>query len=158
MIYYFVYIWQLFFCAYKYLRLKHYKCMKIQAIIMAGGVGSRLRPLTDDTPKPMVKIIDKPVLETIIERLKYFGIYDIGLTVNYKSDVIKNYFSNGRRFGVRLTYFEEEKPLGTAGSVKQAEKYLSDNFFVASGDAYSEVDYDRCTKRTSGKIFWARSL
>ncbi|MDY3095301.1 MAG: sugar phosphate nucleotidyltransferase, partial [Eubacteriales bacterium] len=54
----------------------------MQAIIMAGGVGSRLRPLTDDTPKPMVKIIDKPVLETIIERLKYFGIYDIGLTVN----------------------------------------------------------------------------
>ena len=122
MIYYFVYIWQLFFFAYIYLRLKHYKCMKIQAIIMAGGVGSRLRPLTNDTPKPMVKIIDKPVLETIIERLKYFGIYDIGLTVNYKSDVIKNYFSNGRRIGVRLTYFEEEKPLGTAGSVKQAEK------------------------------------
>lgn len=125
--------------------------MKIQAIIMAGGVGSRLRPLTDDTPKPMVKIIDKPVLETIIERLKYFGIYDIGLTVNYKSDVIKNYFSNGRRFGVRLTYFEEEKPLGTAGSVKQAEKYLSDNFFVASGDAYSEVDYDALYKAHVGK-------
>ena len=115
--------------------------MKIQAIIMAGGVGSRLRPLTDDTPKPMVKIIDKPVLETIIERLKYFGIYDI----------IKNYFSNGRRFGVRLTYFDEEKPLGTAGSVKQAEKYLSDNFFVASGDAYSEVDYDALYKAHVGK-------
>lgn len=132
--------------------------MKIQAIIMAGGVGSRLRPLTDDTPKPMVKIIDKPVLETIIERLKYFGIYDIGLTVNYKSDVIKNYFSNGRRFGVRLTYFEEEKPLGTAGSVKQAEKYLSDNFSLRPATRIPRSITTRCTKRTSGKIFWARSL
>lgn len=132
--------------------------MKIQAIIMAGGVGSRLRPLTDDTPKPMVKIIDKPVLETIIERLKYFGIYDIGLTVNYKSDVIKNYFSNGRRFGVRLTYFEEEKPLGTAGSVKQAEKYLSDNFSLRPATRIPRSITMRCTKRTSGKIFWARSL
>lgn len=125
---------------------------------MAGGVGSRLRPLTDDTPKPMVKIIDKPVLETIIERLKYFGIYDIGLTVNYKSDVIKNYFSNGRRFGVRLTYFDEEKPLGTAGSVKQAEKYLSDNFSLRPATRIPRSITTRCTKRTSGKIFWARSL
>lgn len=125
---------------------------------MAGGVGSRLRPLTDDTPKPMVKIIDKPVLETIIERLKYFGIYDIGLTVNYKSDVIKNYFSNGRRFGVRLTYFEEEKPLGTAGSVKQAEKYLSDNFSLRPATRIPRSITTLFIRRTSGKIFWARSL
>ena len=114
----------------------------MQAIIMAGGAGSRLRPLTNDLPKPMVKIIDKPVLEIIIERLRDYGVTDIGVTVGYKSDAITGHFGDGAKKGVKLTYFYEKRPLGTAGGVKQAEKYLNDNFFVVSGDSFSDVDFD----------------
>lgn len=70
---------------------------------MAGGAGSRLRPLTNDLPKPMVKIIDKPVLEIIIERLRDYGVTDIGVTVGYKSDAITGHFGDGAKKGVKLT-------------------------------------------------------
>ncbi len=115
----------------------------MQAIIMAGGAGTRLRPLTNDIPKPMVKIIDKPVMEYALRLLKYYDIYDIGVTVNYLHEKIESYFGDGREFGVRLTYFIEDEPLGTAGSVKQAEKYLDDNFLVISGDAYTTINIDK---------------
>lgn len=114
----------------------------MQAVIMAGGAGERLRPLTNDIPKPMVKIIDTPVLELIVARLKDFGIYDIGITLNYKAHIIKDYFGDGRKFGVKIRYFTEEKPLGTAGGVKQTAEFLDDNFLVLSGDALCEVDYN----------------
>lgn len=115
----------------------------MQAVIMAGGAGTRLRPLTNDIPKPMVKIIDKPVMEYTVNLLKKYGVYDIGVTVNYKADIIKDYFGDGARFGVKLTYFTEETPLGTAGGVKMAEKYLDDNFLVMSGDAFTDINIDK---------------
>lgn len=114
----------------------------MQAIIMAGGAGTRLRPLTNDVPKPMVKIIDKPVMEYTIRQLKAYDVYDIGVTVNYLHEIIEDYFGDGDRFGVKLTYFVESEPLGTAGSVKQAEEFLDDNFLVMSGDAYTELNLD----------------
>ncbi|MCL2630543.1 MAG: nucleotidyltransferase family protein [Firmicutes bacterium] len=113
---------------------------KINAVIMAGGKGTRLQPLTSEVPKPLVKIIDKPVMECIIELLKKHGITEIAVTLGHMADKIIDYFGNGENFGVNLTYFVENEPLGTAGSVKGCESYLSDTFIVISGDSYTEID------------------
>lgn len=115
----------------------------MNAIIMAGGKGTRLRPLTDNLPKPLVKIIDKPVMEHIINLLKTHGITEIGVTLGYKAKDIKDYFGNGDKLGVSLKYFIEEEPLGTAGSVKNAKDFVSDDFLIISGDAYTDIDLSR---------------
>lgn len=107
---------------------------------MAGGKGTRLRPLTCNIPKPMVPMLDKPVMEYGIELLKKFGITDIAVTVHYLPEVIKNYFGDGSDFGVNLHYFEEITPLGTAGSIKNAESFLDERFIVISGDALTDFD------------------
>ncbi|MEG1613232.1 MAG: nucleotidyltransferase family protein [Clostridia bacterium] len=112
----------------------------MQAIILAGGVGSRLRPITNEIPKPMVNMINKPVLYFIIELLKKHNITDIGLTLNYKASAISDYFGDGADIGVKLSYFIEESPLGTAGSVKAAAENLDENFLVISGDAFTEIN------------------
>lgn len=116
----------------------------MQAIVMAGGKGTRLRPLTENTPKPMVPLIDKPVLTYILELLKKHGITDVAMTLGYLPEKVTEYFGDGKKFGVKLTYFYEKEPLGTAGGVKNASSFLTDeNFFVISGDAYSEIDLGR---------------
>ncbi len=107
---------------------------------MAGGKGTRLRPLTCNRPKPMVPLVQKPVMQYSIEWLREHGITDIAVTVQYLPDVIKNYFGDGSKFGVSLTYFEETTPLGTAGSVKQAEDFLDEPFVVVSGDALTDLN------------------
>ncbi len=107
---------------------------------MAGGKGTRLRPLTCQLPKPMVPLLQKPVMQYSIELLKKHGITDIAVTVQYLPDEIRDYFGDGEEFGVRLTYFEEIEPLGTAGSVKQAEEFLNEPFVVVSGDALTDFD------------------
>ncbi|MBD0837063.1 nucleotidyltransferase, partial [Aestuariibaculum suncheonense] len=84
-------------------------------------------------PKPMVPMLHKPVMEYGIELLKKFGITDIAVTVHYLPDAIKNYFGDGRDFGVNLHYFVEDSPLGTAGSIKNAEEFLDERLFVISG-------------------------
>ena len=110
---------------------------------MAGGKGTRLMPLTNSIPKPMVNIIDKPVLEYVINLCKNHGITEIGITLGYLPDAIVDYFGDGKKFGVNITYFFEDEPLGTAGGVKNAEGYLGEDFVVLSGDAYSEIDLTR---------------
>lgn len=112
----------------------------MKAIIMAGGEGSRLRPLTCSRPKPMVPIMNKPVMEHIINLLKKHNIFDIGVTLQYMPEIIKDYFGDGRDFGVNITYFIEKDPLGTAGSVKNAQEILDDTFLVISGDALTDID------------------
>ncbi|MFC0558097.1 sugar phosphate nucleotidyltransferase [Halalkalibacter alkalisediminis] len=112
----------------------------MKGVIMAGGKGTRLRPLTCNVPKPMVPLIEKPVMQYSIELLKKYGITDIAVTIQYLPDVIRDYFGDGSRFGVNLTYFEETTPLGTAGSVKQAESFLDEPFIVVSGDALTDFD------------------
>ncbi len=107
---------------------------------MAGGEGTRLRPLTCNIPKPMVPIVNKPIMQHIIELIKKHGISEIAVTLQYMPDIIKDYFGDGQDFGVNLRYFTEESPLGTAGSVKNAEEYLNDTFIVISGDALTDVD------------------
>ncbi|PYG87439.1 mannose-1-phosphate guanylyltransferase/phosphomannomutase [Ruminiclostridium sufflavum DSM 19573] len=115
----------------------------MKAVIMAGGEGSRLRPLTCNRPKPMVPIVNKPVMEHIIELLKKHGIKDIAVTLAYMPQIIKDYFGDGSEFGVNLKYYTEENPLGTAGSVKNAEAFLNETFIVISGDALTDIKLDR---------------
>src|SRR5579885_1307865 len=115
----------------------------MKAVVMAGGEGSRLRPLTIGRPKPMVPIVGKPVMEHIIELLRKHGVTDIIATLQYLPGVIQDYFGDGSAFGVNLTYSVEDQPLGTAGSVKYAMQYLDDTFLVISGDAITDFDLTR---------------
>lgn len=112
----------------------------MKAIIMAGGPGTRLRPLTCDLPKPLVPILNKPCMEYSIELLKDHGITQIGVTTYYLPEMIRDYFGDGSRWGVDLEYFLEEEPLGTAGSVRNATEFLDETFIVISGDALTDID------------------
>jgi D-glycero-alpha-D-manno-heptose-7-phosphate kinase len=112
----------------------------MKAIILAGGFGTRLKEAVPDRPKPMALIAGKPFLEHQIHSLREQNITDIILAVHYMSGKIKSHFGAGRRFGVDITYSEEEVPLGTAGAIKKAEKYIDDTFLVLNGDSYSKID------------------
>jgi mannose-1-phosphate guanylyltransferase / phosphomannomutase len=112
----------------------------MKAVVMAGGEGSRLRPLTINRPKPMIPLADRPVMAHTIELLKQHGITDIVVTVQYLATVIQDQFGDGSAFGVHIEYVVEETPLGTAGSVKNAEAMLREPFLVISGDALTDID------------------
>ena len=112
----------------------------MKAVLMAGGEGSRLRPLTILRPKPMVPIVDKPVMEHVLDLLKRHGITEVVVTVQYLASVIQDYFGDGANLGMKIHYSVEEVPLGTAGSVKKAESLLDDTFIVISGDALTDFD------------------
>ena len=112
----------------------------MKAVVMAGGEGSRLRPLTIRRPKPMVPIVGKPVMEHILHLLKRHGITEVIVTVQYLASNIEDYFGNGSQFGMRITYSREDVPLGTAGSVKNAEEQLTEAFLVISGDALTDYN------------------
>lgn len=107
---------------------------------MAGGEGTRLRPLTSNQPKPMMPVLNKPVMEHIINLLKTHGITDITATLGFLPPLVKNYFGDGTDLGVHLSYVTEEQPLGTAGSVKNVEQFLDQTFVVISGDALTDID------------------
>ncbi len=112
----------------------------MKAIILAGGRGSRLAPLTNNTPKPLIKIIDKPVMYHIITLLAKHGIRDIGVTLGYMAESIMEEFGDGSDMGVKLTYFVERQPLGTAGSIKACKKFITSDTIIMSGDAYTNID------------------
>lgn len=112
----------------------------MKAVIMAGGEGTRLRPITCGIPKPMVPVLNKPVMEYTIELLKNHGIVDIAATLAYFPAVITDYFGNGEHWGVNLRYYIEHTPLGTGGSVKNAEDFLDDTFIIISGDALTDIN------------------
>lgn len=113
-----------------------------KVIIMAGGLGTRLRPLTYDTPKPMLKLAGKPILQEIIESFKLKGFSNFLISVNYKAHIIKDYFLDGKAFGVKISYLEEEEKLGTCGSIKLAQPYIHEPFFVINGDILANIDYE----------------
>ncbi|NLM46472.1 MAG: NTP transferase domain-containing protein [Firmicutes bacterium] len=115
----------------------------MKAIIMAGGEGSRLRPLTCDRPKPMVPLMNRPLMEHIVALLKRYGLKNIGVTLQYLPEQIRDYFGDGRDFGVTMQYFVEDSPLGTAGSVKNAGAFLDETFLVISGDALTDFDLQK---------------
>lgn len=112
----------------------------MKAVVMAGGAGSRLRPLTINHPKPMVPMVNKPVIGHILDLLKRHGITDVVVTLQYMAEDIQDYFGDGQSLGMNITYSVEETPLGTAGSVKQAQQYLDETFIVISGDAVTDID------------------
>ncbi|MBI5303594.1 MAG: NTP transferase domain-containing protein [Chloroflexi bacterium] len=114
----------------------------MQAVVMAGGEGSRLRPLTLHRPKPMVPLVNRPVMGHIIELLKWHKITDIVATLQYRADDIRDYFGDGSHLGATINYSVETHPLGTAGSVKLAEKFLTrdEPFIIISGDAVTDIN------------------
>ena len=113
----------------------------MQAVILAGGAGTRLRPMTLDTPKPMIEVNGKPFLLYIIEELKKHGIKDILLCVGYLAEKFEGFFGDGNRFGVSIKYSVEKDFFGTAGALKLAEDMLAEDFFVLNGDTYLKADY-----------------
>jgi len=113
------------------------------AVIMAGGEGKRLRPLTKKTPKPMLKVDGIPLLERQIISLRDIGIKNIYLSVNYLSDIIKDYFRDGKDFGINIFYVNEKSKMGTAGSLRLLpENKLADNILVLNGDILTNFDFD----------------
>jgi dTDP-glucose pyrophosphorylase/CBS domain-containing protein len=112
----------------------------VRAVVMAGGFGIRLRPLTDDTPKPMLLLGDRPVMEHIIDQLRDAGISKVNVTTHYLSEMIRSHFGNGDDFGVSIDYVEEDSPLGTAGSLSLV-KAGDEPLLVINGDILSKVDF-----------------
>jgi mannose-1-phosphate guanylyltransferase / phosphomannomutase len=107
---------------------------------MAGGQGTRLRPLTSNQPKPMLPIVGRPMMEHILELLRHHGIIEVVATVQFLGSVVRNYFGAGTDLDLSLAYANEDEPLGTAGSVKNAEHFLDDTFLVISGDTVTDID------------------
>jgi len=116
----------------------------MQIVILCGGLATRLRSLTKDTPKSMIQIKSKPFLEYQIEELKRHSITDIVLCVGYLSEQIEKHFGNGEKFGVNIQYSSDKKsPLGPIGALKKAEPLLQDIFFTMYGDSYVSVDFNK---------------
>ena len=112
----------------------------MKAVVMAGGEGSRLRPLTIGRPKPMVPLVSKPVMGHILDHLKRQGITEIVVTLYFMPELIQSYFGDGSSLGMKIHYAVEETPLGTAGSVKNAQEYLDEPFVIISGDAVTDIN------------------
>ncbi len=112
----------------------------MKAVIMAGGEGTRLRPLTSNQPKPMLPMVNLPMMEHVVNLLRQHGFEDIVVTVAFMANAIRTYFGDGSEFGVRMVYATEETPLGTAGSVRNARAELDERFLVISGDVLTDVD------------------
>jgi mannose-1-phosphate guanylyltransferase len=112
----------------------------MKAVILVGGAATRLRPLTDNIPKSMVPVLNTPFLEYVIRQLSSHGIKDIILALSQSSQPIQSYFGDGSQFGVKLQAIIEDVPLGTAGAVKNAEKYLGECFLMLNGDIFTDLD------------------
>ncbi len=115
---------------------------KQKVVLMVGGLGTRLRPLTETIPKPMLKVGDKPILETIILNFKKYGFSEFILSLGYKGEIIKEYFGDGERFGVHVEYIHEDKRMGTAGALTLMHKSLSADFFVMNGDLLTNINFE----------------
>jgi mannose-1-phosphate guanylyltransferase / phosphomannomutase len=113
----------------------------VKAVVMAGGEGTRLRPMTANQPKPMLPVVNRPIMEHVLRLLRQHGFEETVVTVQFLASLVRNYFGDGEEFGMRLQYATEETPLGTAGSVKNAADALRDEpFLVISGDALTDID------------------
>jgi len=117
----------------------------MEAVILAGGKGSRLRPYTTTLPKPLMPVGERPILQIVIGQLKAAGIKKITIAVNHMAEIIMAFFGNGEKFGVEISYSMEDKPLGTVGPLKLI-KDLPEFFLVMNGDILSNIDYGKLIK------------
>ncbi|MBF4517628.1 nucleotidyltransferase family protein [Flavobacterium sp. ANB] len=117
--------------------------LPIDAVIMAGGRGQRLQPLTDITPKPLLKVGDKPIMEHNLDRLTLFGIDDFWVSVKYLGEQIENYFGKGESKNIRIEYVWENEPLGTIGAVSQIKNFEHDYILVTNSDLLTNIDYEQ---------------
>jgi NDP-sugar pyrophosphorylase family protein len=117
--------------------------LKMKAVIMAGGLGTRLKPFTHIIPKPLLPVGEKSVLEVTIQKLKAQGFEEIILAVHYKSDLFESYFGDGSKFGIKIRYSKEKQRLGTAGPLRLAAPHLSAPFLVMNGDILTNMDFNK---------------
>jgi NDP-sugar pyrophosphorylase family protein len=113
----------------------------MKALLMAGGLGTRLRPLTYAIPKPLIPIGDRPILEILLRQLQRAGLTDAILSTGYKAELIRSYFGDGSRLGVGLSYVVEEEPLGTAGALRLVRDRLTEPFLMINGDILTRLDF-----------------
>ncbi len=113
-----------------------------QALILVGGLGKRLRPLTENIPKPMVNVRGRPFLELKLEHLKRYGIEDIVFCVGYLGNKVEEHFGNGKKFGMNINYSYEKELLGTGGAIKNAENLIRGDFLAMNGDSFIELNMD----------------
>lgn len=114
----------------------------MQALLLAGGLGTRLRSVVDDRPKPMAPVGDKPFLYYLVEQLKKNGITDVIFAVGYKGSMIEEYFGDGKEFGIKISYSYEKEQLGTAGAIKNAVKSINQEYFlVLNADTFYNLEY-----------------
>ena len=120
----------------------HRSYLPIDAVIMAGGQGQRLRPLTENTPKPLLKVGETPIIERNIDRLAMYGIDDIYISVNYLGEQLEDYFGDGEKKGIRMGYLWEDQPLGTIGAISQVEEFNNDYILVMNSDLLTNIDFE----------------
>ena len=125
--------------------------ISVKAVILAGGLGTRLRPLTLKTPKPMLPLGKKPILEHLIEWNKKNGVKSIVLCVSYRKEKIQDYFKDGKKFGVNIEYAVSKKPLATAGQLKTAEEFIDDTFVCVYGDSIFDFSLRNMIKQHKAK-------
>lgn len=124
----------------------------MQAILLAGGLGTRLQSVVHDRPKPMALIEEKPFMEYVVHELSRHGITEIIFAVGYKGSMVEDYFGDGSRFGVTVSYAYEETLLGTAGAIKNAAAYMKGNqVFVLNADTFYQIDYQRLVRLSQEK-------
>ncbi|WP_313264713.1 nucleotidyltransferase family protein [Sphingobacterium sp.] len=111
------------------------------AVLMAGGEGKRLRPLTNNTPKPLLRVGDKPIIEYNIDRLKEVGIHNINLSINYLGEQLVSYFGDGSGKNINIKYVKENKPLGTIGSILLVENFMHEDIIVMNSDLLTNIDF-----------------
>lgn len=113
----------------------------VDAVLMAGGEGKRLRPLTENTPKPLLKVGDKPIIEYNIDRLSKVGVKNINLSINYLGDQLIDYFGDGSKKNINVKYVKEDKPLGTIGSILLVDQFDHDDIIVMNSDLLTNIDF-----------------
>ena len=121
-----------------------------QAVILAGGLGTRLGARSKDRPKPMQLVGEKPFLEYLIWNLKRYGVTDVLLSVGYLANVISDHFGNGERFGVRIRYVHESSPVGTGGALGLCAPLLAERFYFLNGDTLFDVNLDDLATQLQG--------
>lgn len=122
--------------------IKRKSILPIDVVLMAGGRGERLRPLTDHIPKPMLKVGDKPIIEHNIDNLKLHGVDNFYISVNYLAKQIQDYFGDGEKKGISIKCFKEDKPLGTMGSVSLIKEFKNDIVLVMNSDLFTNINYE----------------